>query len=82
MALLTDKKTEKDLSERLSEFVQFGTVLNYMLDNGKVELSDLEKKLREFQKPEKVTSKKKKEKIKEEKVEQTEEEKEEIIFDE
>ena len=43
MALLTDKKTEKDLSERLSEFVQFGTVLNYMLDNGKVELSDLEK---------------------------------------
>lgn len=46
------------------------------------ELSDLEKKLREFQKPEKVTSKKKKEKVKEEKVEQTEEEKEEIIFDE
>ena len=43
MALLTDKKTEKDLSERLSEFVQFGTVLNYMLDNEKVELSDLEK---------------------------------------
>lgn len=49
------------------------------------ELSDLEKKLREFQKPEKVTSKKKKEKVKEEKTEQpkkTEEKKEEIIFDE
>ena len=43
MALLTDRNTEKDLSERLSEFIQFGMVLNYMLDIGKIDLADLEK---------------------------------------
>ncbi len=43
MALLTDRNTEKDLSERLSEFVQFGMVLNYMLDIGTIELNDLER---------------------------------------
>ena len=43
MALLTDKNTEKDLSERLSEFVQFGMIFNYMLDIGRINISDLDK---------------------------------------
>ncbi len=43
MALLTDKNTEKDLSERLSEFIQFGMIFNYMLDIGKINISDLDK---------------------------------------
>ena len=32
MALLVDKETEKDLNERLEEFLQFGMILNYMYD--------------------------------------------------
>lgn len=43
MALLTDKETKKDLSERLIEFGQFGMVFNYMLDEKNIELADLEK---------------------------------------
>ena len=42
MALLTDKETEKDLSERLEEFTQFGMVLKYMLDIESIDISDLE----------------------------------------
>lgn len=43
MALLTDKNTEKDLSERLNEFIQFGMIFNYMLDIGKINVYDLDK---------------------------------------
>lgn len=43
MALLTDKITEKDLENRLTEFGQFGIILNYMLDSGNVSVDDLEK---------------------------------------
>lgn len=43
MALLTDKETEKELSDRLSEFSQFGMVFNYMLDIDKIDIDDLEK---------------------------------------
>ncbi len=43
MALLTDKITEKDLENRLTEFGQFGIILNYMLDLGNVSVDDLEK---------------------------------------
>lgn len=43
MALLTDKATEKDLENRLTEFGQFGIILNYMLDSGNVSVDDLEK---------------------------------------
>ena len=43
MALLTDKETKKNLSERLEEFLQFGMVFNYMLETEKIELKDLEK---------------------------------------
>lgn len=43
MALLTDKATEKDLENRLTEFGQFGIILNYMLDLGNVSVDDLEK---------------------------------------
>ncbi len=43
MALLTDKTTEKDLENRLTEFGQFGIILNYMLDLGNVSVDDLEK---------------------------------------
>ena len=43
MALLTDKITEKDLENRLTEFGQFGIILNYMLDLGNVCVDDLEK---------------------------------------
>ena len=43
MALLTDKQTEKDLSERLEEFSQFGMILNYMLDIEEVSVTDLDK---------------------------------------
>ena len=42
MALLTDKQTEKDLCERLDEFLQFGMVFNYMLEIDKIDVSDLE----------------------------------------
>ena len=42
MALLTDKITEKDLENRLTEFGQFGIILNYMLDSGNVSVDDLE----------------------------------------
>ena len=43
MALLTDKTTEKDLDERLKEFLQFGMVFEYMLDLDKIDINDLEK---------------------------------------
>ena len=43
MALLTDKITEKDLENRLTEFGQFGIILNYMFDSGNVSVDDLEK---------------------------------------
>ena len=43
MALLTDKTTEKDLDERLKEFLQFGMVFEYMLDLDKIDITDLEK---------------------------------------
>ena len=43
MALLTDKITEKDLENRLTEFGQFGIILNYMLDSGNVSVDDLGK---------------------------------------
>ena len=43
MALLTDKQTEKDLSERLEEFSQFGMIFNYMLDIEAISISDLDK---------------------------------------
>lgn len=43
MALLTDKTTEQDLENRLTEFGQFGVILNYMLDLGKINIDSLEK---------------------------------------
>ena len=43
MALLTDKETKQDLSERLVEFGQFGMVFNYMLDENDIDLADLER---------------------------------------
>ena len=43
MALLTDKETKQDLSERLEEFGQFGMVFNYMLDENDIDLLDLER---------------------------------------
>ena len=43
MALLTDKKTKKDLSERLTEFGQFGMILNYMLEENIASLAELER---------------------------------------
>lgn len=43
MALLTDKTTEKDLENRLTEFGQFGIILKYMLDSNNVSVDDLEK---------------------------------------
>ena len=42
MALLTDKTTEKDLDERLKEFLQCGMVFEYMLDLDKIDINDLE----------------------------------------
>ncbi|MDD6879013.1 MAG: hypothetical protein PUD59_02140 [bacterium] len=45
MALLTDKETEKDLNERLDEFLQFGMIFNYMIDIEIIDEEDIKKML-------------------------------------
>ena len=43
MALITDKKTSKKLENRLTEFSKFGMTLYYLLEEGRVNIKDLEK---------------------------------------
>lgn len=42
MPLLTDKKTSKMLENRLNEFTEYGMTLYYLLEDGRVNIKDLE----------------------------------------
>lgn len=42
MALIADKITSKKLENRLSEFSKFGMTLYYLLEEGRVNINDLE----------------------------------------
>jgi hypothetical protein len=42
MALLTDKKTSKILEDRLNEFSEYGMTLYYLLEEGRLDIKDLE----------------------------------------
>lgn len=42
MALLADKKTTKELENRLSEFVEYGMALYYLAKEGRINNKDLE----------------------------------------